>query len=64
MVLFGALGILPTYATISTDYPPATGFYLIAVMNGSSCVGRILPGESVHAGGTSASAALPIVFTG
>lgn len=46
VVLFGALGILPTYASISTDYPAATGFYLIAVMNGSSCIGRILPGES------------------
>lgn len=44
VVLFGALGILPTYASISTDYPAATGFYLIAVMNGSSCIGRILPG--------------------
>lgn len=44
IVLFGSLGILPTYASISTDYPAATGFYLIAVMNGTSCVGRILPG--------------------
>ena len=46
VVLFGSLGILPTYASISTDYPAATGFYLIAVMNGSSCIGRILPGKS------------------
>ncbi|EME44826.1 hypothetical protein DOTSEDRAFT_88843 [Dothistroma septosporum NZE10] len=44
VVLFGSLGILPTYAGLSTDYPAATGFYLIAVMNGSSCFGRILPG--------------------
>ncbi|KAK4610450.1 Riboflavin transporter MCH5 [Fulvia fulva] len=44
VVLFGSLGILPTYASLSTDYPAATGFYLIAVMNGSSCFGRILPG--------------------
>ncbi|KAF2163936.1 hypothetical protein M409DRAFT_25713 [Zasmidium cellare ATCC 36951] len=44
VVLFGALGILPTYASVSTDYPPSTGFYLIAVMNGVSCFGRILPG--------------------
>ena len=44
IVLFGALGILPTYASISTDFPPDTGFYLIAVMNGVSCFGRILPG--------------------
>jgi MFS family permease len=44
IVLFGALGILPTYATSSTDFPPDTGFYLIAVMNGVSCFGRIIPG--------------------
>ena len=43
IVLFGALGILPTYASLS-DFPPDTGFYLIAVMNGVSCLGRILPG--------------------
>lgn len=48
VVLFGSLGILPTYASISTDYPAATGFYLIAVMNGSSCIGRILPGKPHH----------------
>jgi MFS family permease len=44
VVLFGALGILPTYASFGTDYPPETGFYLIAVMNGVSCLGRIIPG--------------------
>ncbi|KAK3710979.1 hypothetical protein LTR37_010000 [Vermiconidia calcicola] len=44
VVLFGALGILPTYASLSTDYPPETGFYLIATMNGVSCIGRIIPG--------------------
>ncbi|KPI36546.1 putative transporter MCH4 [Cyphellophora attinorum] len=44
IVLFGALGILPTYASMGTDYPPETGFYLIAVMNGVSCLGRIIPG--------------------
>lgn len=44
VVIFGALGILPTYATISTDYPADTGFYLIAVLNGVSCFGRLLPG--------------------
>lgn len=44
IVLFGALGILPTYASLSTDFPPDTGFYLIAVMNGVSCFGRIIPG--------------------
>ncbi len=44
VVLFGALGILPTYASLGTSYPPETGFYLIAVMNGVSCLGRIIPG--------------------
>jgi MFS family permease len=44
VVLFGALGILPTYASLGADYPPDTGFYLIAIMNGTSCFGRIIPG--------------------
>lgn len=44
VVLFGALGIVPTYATISTDYPADTGFYLIAVMNGVSSIGRLITG--------------------
>ena len=44
IVLFGALGILPTYASLSPDYPAATGFYLIAVLNATSCFGLILPG--------------------
>lgn len=44
VVLFGALGILPTYASLGADYPAETGFYLIATMNASSCFGRIIPG--------------------
>jgi len=44
VVLFGALGLLPTYATLATDFPTDTGFYLIAILNGVSCFGRILPG--------------------
>ncbi|KAI5372541.1 hypothetical protein J4E82_008737 [Alternaria postmessia] len=44
VVLFGGLGIMPTYASISTDFPPDTGFYLIAVLNGVSCLGRLFPG--------------------
>ena len=44
VVLFGALGILPTYARLGAGYPPDTGFYLIAIMNGMSCFGRIIPG--------------------
>lgn len=43
-VLFGTLGILPTFASIGTEYPPSTGFYLIAVLNGVSCLGRTIPG--------------------
>lgn len=43
-VLFGTLGILPTYATLQTTYPPATGFYLISLLNAFSCLGRVLPG--------------------
>lgn len=44
LVLFGGLGILPTYATLATDFSPDTGFYLISVLNGVSCLGRIFPG--------------------
>ena len=44
IVLFGTLGILPTYASLSTEYPADTGFYLISVMNGVSCFGRVIPG--------------------
>ena len=44
VVLFGALGILPTYATLATSFSSDTGFYLIAILNGVSCLGRILPG--------------------
>lgn len=43
IVLFGALGILPTYAS-TQGYSPETGFYLISVMNGISCLGRFFPG--------------------
>ena len=41
--LFGTLGLLPTYASIA-GFPASTGFNLIAVLNGASCLGRILPG--------------------
>jgi len=44
VVLFGALGILPTYASVATSFSPDTGFYLISVLNGVSCFGRFLPG--------------------
>ncbi|KIX04505.1 uncharacterized protein Z518_05375 [Rhinocladiella mackenziei CBS 650.93] len=44
IVLFGSLGILPTYANYGGKYPADTGFYIIAVLNGASCFGRIIPG--------------------
>ncbi|KAK8117429.1 major facilitator superfamily domain-containing protein [Apiospora kogelbergensis] len=46
VVLFSALGILPTYASLANpSYPPeTTGFYLIAILNGVSCLGRLGPG--------------------
>lgn len=44
IVLFGSLGILPTYASLATHYPKDTGFYLISTMNGVSCLGRLIPG--------------------
>ncbi|QDS68952.1 hypothetical protein FKW77_008677 [Venturia effusa] len=44
IVLFGSLGILPTYATLATHYPKDTGFYLISTINGVSCLGRLIPG--------------------
>ena len=44
VVLFGSLGLFPTYATVNPSYPSNTGFYLLAVMNGVSCLGRFFPG--------------------
>ncbi|KAK8076329.1 hypothetical protein PG994_003601 [Apiospora phragmitis] len=55
VVLFSALGMLPTYAaalanaTANPTTDPAAettsmGFYLIAILNGASCLGRLGPG--------------------
>jgi MFS family permease len=63
VVLFGALGILPTYASISTDFPPETGFYLIAVLNGVSCFGRVLPGYLADKLGRFNTLLIMIIFT-
>jgi MFS family permease len=63
VVLFGALGILPTYATLSTDFPPDTGFYLIALLNGVSCFGRILPGYVADKIGRFNTLLVMILFT-
>ncbi|KAF2464760.1 MFS general substrate transporter [Lindgomyces ingoldianus] len=63
VVLFGALGILPTYTTLSTNYPPDTGFYLISILNGVSCLGRILPGYVADKIGRFNTLLLMIIFT-
>ncbi len=63
VVLFGALGILPTYATLSNNFPAATGFNLISVLNGVSCVGRILPGYVADKIGRFNTLLIMIVFT-
>ncbi|KAM0277224.1 hypothetical protein ACHAQH_005945 [Verticillium albo-atrum] len=42
-VIFGVTGILPTLVTWA-GFPAETGYNLIAIMNGFSCVGRLLPG--------------------
>ncbi|KAF9869710.1 hypothetical protein CkaCkLH20_12753 [Colletotrichum karsti] len=42
-VLFGITGLLPTFA-IAAGFPSDTGFSLIAVLNGCSCIGRITSG--------------------
>lgn len=63
VVLFGGLGILPTYATVFTDFPPGTGFYLIAVLNAVSCLGRILPGYLADKIGRFNTLLIMIIFT-
>ncbi|KAF2819003.1 MFS general substrate transporter [Ophiobolus disseminans] len=63
IVLFGALGILPTYATLSTNFPPETSFYLISVLNGVSCLGRLLPGYVADKIGRFNTLFIMIVFT-
>ncbi|KAK8091889.1 MFS general substrate transporter [Apiospora hydei] len=44
IVLFSALGLLPTYAALVNPAAETTGFYLIALLNGVSCLGRLGPG--------------------
>jgi MFS family permease len=63
VVLFGALGILPTYATLTTSFSSDTGYYLIAILNGVSCLGRILPGYAADKIGRFNTLAVMIVFT-
>ncbi|EXJ77776.1 hypothetical protein A1O3_10005 [Capronia epimyces CBS 606.96] len=63
IVLFGALGILPTYAAYGSNYPADTGFYIIAVLNGVSCLGRIIPGYFSDFIGRFNTLLIMIVFT-
>ncbi|PSN72056.1 MFS general substrate transporter [Corynespora cassiicola Philippines] len=63
IVLFGGLGIFPTYATLATDFSPDTGFYLISILNGVSCLGRILPGYAADKIGRFNTLLIMIVFT-
>jgi MFS family permease len=63
VVLFGALGILPTYTTISTNFPPESSFYLISVLNGASCLGRLLPGHVADKIGRFNTLFIMIIFT-
>ncbi|CAJ2501337.1 Uu.00g041900.m01.CDS01 [Anthostomella pinea] len=42
-VIFGATGLLPTYAAIA-GFPPSASFYVISILNAASCFGRTLPG--------------------
>ncbi|KAJ4350176.1 uncharacterized protein N0V89_008797 [Didymosphaeria variabile] len=63
IVLFGTLGILSTYSSISTHFPPDTSFYLIAVLNGVSCLGRIIPGYLGDKLGRFNTLLIMIIFT-
>ncbi|KAI3531279.1 major facilitator superfamily transporter [Colletotrichum paranaense] len=42
-VLFGITGLLPTFA-IAAGFPSNIGFSLVAILNGTSCFGRIMTG--------------------
>jgi MFS family permease len=63
VVLFGALGIFPTYATSIPAFPADAGFYLISIMNGVSCIGRLVPGYVSDKIGRFNTLWIAIVFT-
>jgi MFS family permease len=63
LVLFGGIGILPTYVTMSGDFPADTGFYLISVLNGVAFIGRILPGILADRVGRFNTLVILMVFT-
>ncbi|ETS85322.1 hypothetical protein PFICI_03347 [Pestalotiopsis fici W106-1] len=41
--VFGMFSLLPTYA-IKANFSSDTGFVLLAIANGTSCIGRLIPG--------------------
>jgi MFS family permease len=41
--VFGVFGLLPTYVT-AANFPSSTGYVLLAIANGTSTFGRLLPG--------------------
>lgn len=41
--VFGVFGLLPTYVT-AANFPSSTGYALLAIANGTSTFGRLLPG--------------------
>lgn len=41
--MFSMSGLLPTYAEVA-NFPSETGYVLVALLNGLSCFGRIIPG--------------------
>ncbi|KAF2687539.1 MFS general substrate transporter [Lentithecium fluviatile CBS 122367] len=47
LVCFRGIGMLPTYATMVGNFPPDTGFCLLAVCNGASGVGNVLAGPLI-----------------
>ncbi|KAJ0159433.1 putative transporter MCH4 [Colletotrichum tanaceti] len=42
-VVFGITGLLPTFA-IASGFGPDVGYSLVAILNGTSCLGRIMTG--------------------
>jgi MFS family permease len=42
-IMFGISGILPTIVH-SSGFPESAGYIMIAILNGASCFGRIIPG--------------------
>ncbi|TQN63746.1 Aspyridones efflux protein apdF [Colletotrichum shisoi] len=66
-VLFGITGLLPTFA-IASGFGPDVGYSLIAILNGTSCLGRIMTGiigdRLGHLNILLAMIGITIVFTG